>query len=452
VQRGAFRNGDVMTVTLTDDQNNVPAGAFISLREAIRDIPDGGTVVFDTSLSGGNFNLVNGPISAGKSVRIDATRLPSGIRITGNKLSFNGAYGGGIFGVDFHDISSNTNGSAIEILGSTKLALAHCAFQNCTSNGAGGGFGGAIRGFGSDLVAENCSFLNNDASTRGGAMFLQGGNSLISFCAFGGNDAGADGGAISGNNLVEVTIHASSFQKNRGNGVDDSVQMVAGGVAISAGYNVFSDNPGIQIASDLINEADILSPFNTYGGWVPGFLGDNGSPSIDHAPAIAVGEVPPPFLDARGYPRVVAVSADTVALETGADTLDTDADNIPDWWENFYGYSFANSTDATANDDGDGADNLTEFMDGTDPLVADNFPPVPARIIATAIVYMGPTPQLRITWIGQAGSFYRFQKGFDLNIALGDTGGPILATGSPQDTAFSVSSPTGKEFFRIRNE
>ncbi len=447
VQRGSFRNGDVMTVTVADDQNNTPAGSVISLREAIRDIPDGGTVIFDTSLSGGNFNLVNGQIVPGKSVRIDATRLPSGIRITGNKLKFDGAYGDGIFGVDFHDMGDGSNGGAIEIRSGASLALAHCNFQNCDTNGSGG----AIYGFSADLVAENSSFAGNQANTRGGAIFLLGGKSLVSYCAFDANQAGSEGGAISGNNLVEVTVHASSFEVNIGNGVLDNVHMVASGVAISGGFNVFSDVPAFAISSDLIKQKNILTPFGSFGGWVPGYLADNGSAAIDHAPAIASGAVPPPFLDSRGYPRVVSVSADTVALETGADTLDTDGDNIPDFWENFYGYSYANSTDATANDDGDGAENLAEFLAGTDPLVADNFPPVAARIIAVTLVNIGG-PQIRVTWIGQAGSFYRFQKGFNLAIALMDTGSPILATGSPQDTAFPVTSPTGKEFFRLRSE
>lgn len=447
VQRGAFRNSDVITVTVEDDQNNVPAGAYISLREAIRDIPDGGTVVFDTGASGVNFNLVNGQISLGKSIRIDATRLPAGIRISGYKLYSGGPYGVGIFGVDFHDIDRNSNGGALEIRDGTKLALAHCTIQNCS----GSGFGGGIYSYNADIVAENCSFQNNNSNTRGGAMFIQGGKSLISFCSFDENETGSDGGAISGNNFAEVTIHASSFETNTGNNLLDNVHMVATGVAISAGYNVFSDIASFAIASDLQKQQDILSPFNNYGGWVPGFLADDGSSAINHAPAIASGSVPPPFLDARGYPRVVAVSADTVALETGADTLDSDSDAIPDWWENFYGFSYANGTDAAANDDGDGANNLAEFLAGTDPLVADNFHAVPAKILATEIVDIGG-PLIRITWIGQAGSYYRFQKGYDLNIALMDTGSPVLATGSPQDSAFPVNSPTGKEFFRIRPE
>jgi hypothetical protein len=47
---------------------------------------------------------------------------------------------------------------------------------------------------------------------------------------------------------------------------------------------------------------------------------------------------------------------------------DSDADGMPDWWEDLHGLNRTDPSDADRDEDGDGVPNLQEFLDGTDPL------------------------------------------------------------------------------------
>ncbi len=51
--------------------------------------------------------------------------------------------------------------------------------------------------------------------------------------------------------------------------------------------------------------------------------------------------------------------------------FDSDADGIPDGWEDFYGLDKFNHEDAMHNDDGDNLTNIEEYFHGSSPLLAD---------------------------------------------------------------------------------
>jgi hypothetical protein len=53
---------------------------------------------------------------------------------------------------------------------------------------------------------------------------------------------------------------------------------------------------------------------------------------------------------------------------------DTDLDGMPDWWEDLYGLNRLSNLDAALDADGDGWNNLQEFLQGTDPDVANTRP------------------------------------------------------------------------------
>jgi len=50
--------------------------------------------------------------------------------------------------------------------------------------------------------------------------------------------------------------------------------------------------------------------------------------------------------------------------------VDSDADGMPDFWENQYGLNRNNPADANLDNDGDGATNLEEYLAGTSPILA----------------------------------------------------------------------------------
>ena len=82
--------------------------------------------------------------------------------------------------------------------------------------------GGAIfiEGSASDFIIRNCEFINNTASTEGGAIFINTGeNVLIDSVLFSENTA-QYGGALHLNNGYDVTIQNSEFINNTGLGSD----------------------------------------------------------------------------------------------------------------------------------------------------------------------------------------------------------------------------------------
>ena len=75
------------TVNTAVDQLDVPAGAELSLREAIRDAASGDEIRFDAALDGETIELVHGAlVISGKNLEINAGSLPRGLRIDAMRL------------------------------------------------------------------------------------------------------------------------------------------------------------------------------------------------------------------------------------------------------------------------------------------------------------------------------------------------------------------------------
>ncbi|MCC6823358.1 MAG: hypothetical protein IT579_21720, partial [Verrucomicrobia subdivision 3 bacterium] len=150
----------------------------------------------------------------------------------------------------------------------------------------------------------------------------------------------------------------------------------------------------------------------------------------------------------EGYARftVLYAGASTVRL-TDLVIVDTDADRLPNWWEDQFGLSKTNAADATLDLDGDGASNLNEFLAGTKPNDAASV----FRIIALE----READNLRLTWSTVGGMSYRVQTNGDVSKAFTDSSPLIPAPGAGESvTNFVDSSGTthGPRYYRVRLE
>lgn len=261
ISRPAPVAGETVVTTLTDELDS-PAGALVSLREAIRDTASGGTILFAPALSGGSITLMRGALQpGGKELTITAADLPGGLAISGAlatrlfslakydllNLRYLELTGGrapsGVNGFQGPDGtygywldagsggpgSSGGSGGAILNLGA--LVLHRCSFQSNKSGSAGhggragytglfnlfttggmggaGGDGGAVYNeTGATLLAEECFFTQNTSGDGGNGGGFTGGSSSSG----GQGGRGGNGGAIAGPG--QLTLRACTFAGN----------------------------------------------------------------------------------------------------------------------------------------------------------------------------------------------------------------------------------------------
>lgn len=132
-------------------------------------------------------------------------------------------------------------------------------------------------------------------------------------------------------------------------------------------------------------------------------------------------------------------------LVSSPGTADADQDGLPDDWENQYlgGTNASGSGDA----DGDGANNIMEFLAGTDPSV-------PLSVLRLSAVYSGGNLSVQIPSVN--GREYRLQFSADLQTwsyvrSLFGNGSTITHTFSPanDDPSYATRANKSKYFIRI---
>jgi predicted outer membrane repeat protein len=329
----------VTVVTTGADEIDSPAtsGTGISLREAVRDTPPGGTIGFAPALSGGTCTL-NGEIFLASNVTIDASSLPAGVTIDGapggsrifyipagqtitlKRLTLTGGNGSGAI--------DPGSGGAIENQGT--LAL-----MQCTLFGNNATDGGAIDSDLGVLTLTQCTLSNNFA-TFGGAIYNSRGPLTLTHCTLSGNNATNSGGAIL-NTSIPLTLVNS---------------IVAGNTAFNVD-NIFGANN--QDVASLTTGDPLLAPLGNYGGptqtmaLLPGSSARNTAAVL--SPAITT--------DQRDFP--IVDTPDLGAYEAGTiNSFDTWA------WE-----TMGSLLDFNADGENDSASNGLEYATRRDPMLAD---------------------------------------------------------------------------------
>ncbi len=110
------------------------------------------------------------------------------------------------------------------------------------------------------------------------------------------------------------------------------------------------------------------------------------------------------------YDGTLTDGAQYYSLLTSGISSDSDEDSLPDYWESMY---FGSSTAAvgSVDSDGDGADNLTEYISGYDPTNASSV----FGITGFAAASTGAVPYI-VTWESVAGRIYNVKVSTSLTV------------------------------------
>jgi hypothetical protein len=289
-------------------------------------VPDGGGIYSDhATVTLGNCTITNNVTSrdgAGVHNAGAATLTLNDCIITGNVtgndgggICNDGTGGAAIMGINNSTVSSNsaTHGAGICNDGRMKGATLLQISNTTLSNNSAGDDAGAILNVADTkgtAILSNCTISGNSAQSFGGGINNLAGLA-VSNTTFSGNSA-SFGGSIAIGNPVTVSIGDTVLNAGKmgGNIYND------GGIVISRGYNLSSDDGGgyLNGPGDQLNIDPLL-----------GLLQDNGGATFTHAllpgsPAIDAADpnfTPPPFFDQRGpgFDRVTNGRIDVGSFE-----------------------------------------------------------------------------------------------------------------------------------------
>jgi hypothetical protein len=374
--------------TLVDEDDGIENGG-VSLREAIDEAD--AVIDFDPSLDGGTIVLTNGRLTVEKSVIIDASTLPNGIRVSGNDVTRVMKVRSG-HTVTLNRVSivrgwdESANGVGIENDGILTLIDLQIA-DNVTVTGRGGGVdnegtlwmervavignrgdrAGGLNNRGSGPLATvvNSTFTGN-VSNRGGAISQRGGNMelinvTISSNSVPGEDGRGGGIYMTAPLYLENTIIADNLANEQ-----PDIRKYEGTIT-SAGVNLIGVNESVEsefpegtfvgtVSSPVVPG---LFPVGEYGGLTPTMKLTSGSLALDNGQVTAR----TPAVDQRGMDRVFGSGLDIGAYEAGALDAGYDvwiAERLPS------GSDLSPEQDY----DGDGISNLRQYGLQSDPAMA----------------------------------------------------------------------------------
>lgn len=126
--------------------------------------------------------------------------------------------------------------------------------------------------------------------------------------------------------------------------------------------------------------------------------------------------------------------------------VDTDRNNLPDWWEQRYFGRILGALGSTEDADGDGASDLAEWTAGTDPINASSS----LRARASSSAGAGG---ITLTWPSTAGRTYRVLKATDLASGFTQVVRSNIMATPPMNTETGLAGANGSSgFYRIEIE
>jgi subtilisin family serine protease len=126
-----------------------------------------------------------------------------------------------------------------------------------------------------------------------------------------------------------------------------------------------------------------------------------------------------------------------------ARTVDTDLNDLPDWWEQKY-FSQLTGTNPNADPDADGATNLAEWLAGTNPTN-------PQSVLRLAAVKN--SGGLTVSWPSVAGRYYRLRSGPDASAGFPDLVLTDIVATPPFNTVSNLPvSNDSARYFRLEIE
>ncbi len=442
---------EILVVTTTADENDPSGtpGTGLSLREALRDAPDGAGIVFDSALSGATLTLtaaLGGEIVIEKNVTIDASSLPGGVTISGggtsrlfcinsvqavalHNLTLTGGNGVGTFG--------SASGGAI--YSDSALTLTQCTL----SGNSAGSRGGAISNHYGTLTLRHCTLAGNSAGDEGGAINSSPSSTLtLTHCTLSGNHAGFQGGAvynIEGALTLANSIVAGNTAPSGGSDIYN-LSVFFPSIVTRVGTNlvqsldhandVFINGAGVAGTGTISTAPPLLAPLAAYGGPTQTMALRPTSPARNAATNSTITS------DQRGFP-IVGGTPDIGAYEAGTLT------NCPAYLAETLPATATAAQIAPGYDfDGDGATNEQEWAALTDPASAASV----FRI--TSAVRSGGN--LILTFPSATGRTYRLERNDTLAPAAWvNTGLPAVSgNGSVKQFTVPASSPA-RRFFRV---
>jgi hypothetical protein len=369
---------NTLTVTTTADNLDSPAGAQLSLREAIRDAARGDIIRFDSTLANQIISLNNNRLTIDKSLTLDCTDIPGSVTVSAGSSTpvIEITAGNHLVTIDNLTISGGNavSGNGGGIINHGHLRVDHCFIYNNRANNGGGIWNegvltvtesriyfntGDIRGGGIDnqgscrvirstlgyntaysgggiddtgaIYLSSTTVSNNNAS-YGGGVFNSGITSLNQ-CTISNNSAGGgSGGGIYdmndgtqsltlANTIVAANPTGGDIQLNSSVVTRQGVNFIGENAASAGTFPAGFPNSNGDFVGTAASRLDPkLMPLNSFGGRTDTLLPGPGSPVMDRITPTAnmLADT-----DQRGMDRVMWGKVDIGAVEASISTHGT---------------------------------------------------------------------------------------------------------------------------------